>query len=990
MRCSILVKKSIAVIVAVVCMAAQVQPVYASSLHCTVNAQCLAAYQIDAGQPVLSYISNTTIKYKLAGITRALEKIRPYVKGLKRKARKRSFQTTPVKTQHSAVSGRNRSFYGHPLVLVGVFFFAKLFLSLLGFAPSFSEAFSQQTGITTEDTGIVIPGFQYTLSDTVHFTNDTTYDDPYFQKKYNYGLFNYSSQVYIFAFDTDWNYLDYFVGPESFDGKKMKVHTVRDTSYIEVYNSENPDDPGNLWYRIFPQNGSLQKTSKPSEPEAPPTIDTFHYPVVDTIHYGDYIFGLYVGSTPSTGIQLFTFDADGNYLYDSTAYANNYEGDSMRLRTVEDTAYIEVYKHDNPEYPRRWYRIDADGHLTVALNPEETDKPLTLDNFHHPIVDTIHYGNYIFGLYVGSTPSTGIQLFTFDADGNYLYDSTAYANNYEGDSMRLRTVEDTAYIEVYKHDNPEYPRRWYRINAEGTLAVASDPEEPVGPDPLTLENFPYTLVDTVNFNNYIFGLHFDSFAEKIQIFTFDKDGTYLDISTNFVSYKADRMQLHVDGDVAYLRLYLNEKPEETRVWYLINPDGSVQKNAGPSEPEGPPTLGNFPHIILDTVYFEEGGILKYIFGLEFRYTPIPQIRIFTFDANGYCIDSTDYVTHISNSMQLVTVGDSAYLETYLGSNPDYPRERFLINKEDGSVTLVGGASPTGIEDVSFGVATESVKVFPNPMRSGDVANISYDVVEAGTVTIVVYDQSGRPVQTIVNEMQYPGEHTAQWHANGMSSGVYFVRISIDNKPVTTKKVVKAGSTAFMLLSLLFGLTGKGWKSLFEAGIGDAVNGSKGKRSLRIYLDRQTLSSAQPQQEVPVSYAQLEESGLVAPHDLTLFAEVAHELGKEDDVLSDEVLKLYFERKVAQTFDVIFFDSAVDNDVAGVQKGIQASSFLNEAVVVTTEGIFAPQEGVFIMNQESDIFGFEFQPEHGAEKRVYFRSTAFNGNIGGETLMFRSA
>lgn len=65
--------------------------------------------------------------------------------------------------------------------------------------------------------------------------------------------------------------------------------------------------------------------------------------------------------------------------------------------------------------------------------------------------------------------------------------------------------------------------------------------------------------------------------------------------------------------------------------------------------------------------------------------------------------------------------------------------------------------------------------YPNPFNP--VTKISYFVPEAQHVTLAIYDVAGRLVQVLVNETVEAGEHSLEWHAKDVASGVYFTRMT---------------------------------------------------------------------------------------------------------------------------------------------------------------------------------------------------------------------
>ena len=69
--------------------------------------------------------------------------------------------------------------------------------------------------------------------------------------------------------------------------------------------------------------------------------------------------------------------------------------------------------------------------------------------------------------------------------------------------------------------------------------------------------------------------------------------------------------------------------------------------------------------------------------------------------------------------------------------------------------------------------------YPNPFNP--VTTISFsipnNVVETQhAASLLIYDITGKLVETLMDEQQTPGHHTIQWNANTFSSGVYFIRL----------------------------------------------------------------------------------------------------------------------------------------------------------------------------------------------------------------------
>ena len=66
--------------------------------------------------------------------------------------------------------------------------------------------------------------------------------------------------------------------------------------------------------------------------------------------------------------------------------------------------------------------------------------------------------------------------------------------------------------------------------------------------------------------------------------------------------------------------------------------------------------------------------------------------------------------------------------------------------------------------------------YPNPFNPKTV--ISYELSQTYHVKLVVYDVLGRAVAVLVNEQKAAGHHQVEFNGSGLSSGVYFCRLSV--------------------------------------------------------------------------------------------------------------------------------------------------------------------------------------------------------------------
>ncbi len=148
-------------------------------------------------------------------------------------------------------------------------------------------------------------------------------------------------------------------------------------------------------------------------------------------------------------------------------------------------------------------------------------------------------------------------------------------------------------------------------------------------------------------------------------------------------------------------------------------------------------------------------------------------------------------------------GTGGILNTRSGTSVDYGRAAAIQN--DGKIIAAGYSSnyagdnykvftliriadytPTEIikTDNADSPVTSSIEQnYPNPFNP--LTTIRYSLSENSFVTIKVYDILGKEIKLLTNNIQAGGEHTIEFNAGSLASGVYFY--SIDSKGLISGK-----------------------------------------------------------------------------------------------------------------------------------------------------------------------------------------------------------
>ena len=130
----------------------------------------------------------------------------------------------------------------------------------------------------------------------------------------------------------------------------------------------------------------------------------------------------------------------------------------------------------------------------------------------------------------------------------------------------------------------------------------------------------------------------------------------------------------------------------------------------------------------------------------------------------------------------VDAGDAiAYISVRVLAHIEKGTRLFELNANtelaDAYAHVIEGVSLKSVAVFSGKKASElNVNNYPNPF-SGKTT-ISYNLPEAGNVQIVVYNQIGQVVSTLMNEMKDAGSHTFDFNNSSLKPGVYQYRVTL--------------------------------------------------------------------------------------------------------------------------------------------------------------------------------------------------------------------
>ena len=114
-----------------------------------------------------------------------------------------------------------------------------------------------------------------------------------------------------------------------------------------------------------------------------------------------------------------------------------------------------------------------------------------------------------------------------------------------------------------------------------------------------------------------------------------------------------------------------------------------------------------------------------------------------------------------------------------------------VPEASGIHTLIGGDTSfvTSIKAVNNFTPNDFIlyQNFPNPFNP--TTRIRYELRTSSKVSVVIYDILGKEISKLVNKNQPPGKYDIEFDAAGMTSGIYFYCLLIDDLKVDMKKMI---------------------------------------------------------------------------------------------------------------------------------------------------------------------------------------------------------
>ncbi|MFQ5869831.1 MAG: T9SS type A sorting domain-containing protein, partial [Candidatus Zixiibacteriota bacterium] len=155
----------------------------------------------------------------------------------------------------------------------------------------------------------------------------------------------------------------------------------------------------------------------------------------------------------------------------------------------------------------------------------------------------------------------------------------------------------------------------------------------------------------------------------------------------------------------------------------------------------------------------------------------PFKEFYDLELDPYEAHTVHFNQHIPNLAPLGFYNYVAYCGDYPSSVTDssFFEIEVIAGATGGHSWVLTGSFEKSAESVTLPSGFALLENYPNPFNAS--TSISFDLAEAGNVSLKVYDITGRLVATLVDGFQEAGHMSVTWDASMVSSGVYFYKLT---------------------------------------------------------------------------------------------------------------------------------------------------------------------------------------------------------------------
>ncbi|MCC6516001.1 MAG: S8 family serine peptidase [Chitinophagales bacterium] len=163
-----------------------------------------------------------------------------------------------------------------------------------------------------------------------------------------------------------------------------------------------------------------------------------------------------------------------------------------------------------------------------------------------------------------------------------------------------------------------------------------------------------------------------------------------------------------------------------------------------------------------------------------------------FDTNGVDLNSASLFTYVYNIKRIIQDWDSlTYMsDLWYPSKPEGTEFAYSLYVYDSLATSVPNypcTFPSGVKNITKD-NIDNISLYPNP-SSGEI-NLIIEISNEENILIEIFDIMGRRIQKMNKSEMAKGKHYLNFDIRTYNQGVYFIKVSTDDKIIANKKFIK--------------------------------------------------------------------------------------------------------------------------------------------------------------------------------------------------------
>ena len=476
------------------------------------------------------------------------------------------------------------------------------------------------------------------------------------------------------------------------------------------------------------------------------------------------------GSFEDSGNSIFVDDSEKVYVTGGVQISSGYLGTTIKYSKYGDSLWVRNYQRAGNNYNQFFdIKVDDSGNVFI-VGAQSIIKYNRVGDLIWTRYDSTELIKIILDsnekIYAGGTGGGYFVVVKYDKNGNREW-KIKYPGAYKMQDMTLDMSGNIIFTGEGQHTGTYYDYNTFKYSNNGNFRWVRI-YNGTGPPPTAMDN-PYAVIADISGNVYVTGasqndmsvfnnvtIKYDSLGNTIWVKRIYPPTNGYDIAVDenqnvYISSRSSgnnfTTKLDIDGNVVWMRVYPTTNGFATNKSVIIlDSINNVYVTAN-----------------IDSNSYTRYGAIKY-------------------DNNGNQIFVVSYRNTASSFNYVYDMAVDKKGNFYLtgtsqgtGSYYDYATVKYS--------SLITNISGSNISLLSYKLEQN----YPNPFNPS--TKIEYELPVEEYVSILVYDITGKLIQTLVNENKSAGKYEVTFDGSNFASGIYYYKIESGNFSQVRKMIL---------------------------------------------------------------------------------------------------------------------------------------------------------------------------------------------------------